>query len=359
MRTSGPRRSMVQALLWSGYGALSLAFAAAYTPLSSGLVLIMVLVSLALWAASEGLRTMCLRGGWLEKPPGALLTRMLLWPPLFALAVQCFVFVSVSTVLRLHLVTLVADPRQGWGTFFGYVMNTSIMLWLWLGAWGSVQYLQRWRDVEVSKWKAEAAKNALELEVLRAQVNPHFIFNALNNLRALINEDPARAREMVTRLSNTLRHTLYHSSRERVPLGEELAIVRDYLALEQLHYEERLRVRWSLAPGIEAAEVPPMVLQLLVENAIKHGIARTAGGGELDIEIGRDGERLRIAVSNPGRWAPAERDATQREGGIGMTQLRERLRRAGGPGAGCEVQEAGGRVQVTVHLEAAEMKAAA
>ncbi|MFX8122133.1 histidine kinase, partial [Acinetobacter baumannii] len=90
---------------------------------------------------------------------------------------------------------------------------------------------------EIAKWQAEAAARELELQVLRAQINPHFLFNALNNLRALINEDPARAREMLSRLSNTLRHTLQHSAKERVPLADELAVVRDYIALEQLHHE--------------------------------------------------------------------------------------------------------------------------
>jgi LytS/YehU family sensor histidine kinase len=221
-----------------------------------------------------------------------------------------------------------------------------IILWLWIGAWGSSRYFARWRQGEIEKWQSEATQRSLELEVLRAQVNPHFIFNALNNLRALISEDPGRARDMVTRLSNTLRHTLHHSASERVPLVDELALVRDYVALEQLHYEERLHVHWRVAPDAESAHVPPMVLQLLVENAIKHGIACTPVGGEIEIDIARDGGRLTVAVSNPGRWAPGP------QAGIGLAHLRERLGRAGGPGAECRIAEEDGRVQVRLTLAA-------
>jgi LytS/YehU family sensor histidine kinase len=168
----------------------------------------------------------------------------------------------------------------------------------------------------------------------------------LNNLRALVNEDPARAREMLSRLSNTLRHTLQHSAKERVPLADELAVVRDYVALEQLHHEERLRVDWQIDPASAGASVPPMLLQLLVENAIKHGIARTPGGGSVDVRVTRAAEWLRIAVGNPGEWKPGSSDST----GLGLVHLRERLARVGGAGAGCRIAAADGRVNVTVDL---------
>jgi LytS/YehU family sensor histidine kinase len=153
---------------------------------------------------------------------------------------------------------------------------------------------------------------------------------------------------MLSRLSNTLRHTLQHSAKERVPLADELAVVRDYIALEQLHHEERLRVDWQVDAATADASVPPMLLQLLVENAIKHGVARTAGGGVVDIAITRAGERLRIEVGNPGQWAPGASDST----GLGLANLRERLARAGGDGAQCVVDAANGRVKVTVEMVA-------
>ena len=346
---STARRVLVQAVLWSAYCAFSLAFTLAYVPLSSGIVVVMLLVAGGLWTASEALRALAVRGRWLDKPPVALLARLLAWPVLLAVVVQAGVVGSIRVLVAAHWLAFAQGDSSGgsWGRLAGYTVNMMIMLWLWAGAWGSARYFARWREGEIEKWQAEAARRSLELEVLRAQVNPHFIFNALNNLRALISEDPGRARDMVTRLSNTLRHTLLHSARERVPLAEELAIVRDYIALEQLHYEERLQVRWRVAPDAESAQVPPMVLQLLVENAIKHGIARTPVGGEVEIDIARDGGRLTVAVSNPGRWAPGP------QAGIGLAHLRERLGRAGGPGAECRIVEEDGRVRVRLMLAAA------
>lgn len=342
------RRTALQALLWGGYVVLSLAMVSSFQPLGGSLVFVMACVGAGLWAASEGLRALALRRGWLDRSPQALLLRLALLPPLFALAVQAVLFGINWAGLALGWLHFPPGVPQGWLVLLSYTLNTTIMLWLWLAVWVGVQMINRWRLGEIAKWQAETAARELELQVLRAQINPHFLFNALNNLRALINEDPARAREMLSRLSNTLRHTLQHSAKERVPLADELAVVRDYIALEQLHHEERLRVDWQVEPATAGASLPPMLLQLLVENAIKHGIARTAGGGVVQIGIRRDGGRLHIAVDNPGQWKPGSSDST----GLGLANLRERLRRAGGEGADCRIQAADGRVNVNVELNA-------
>ncbi|KQY85830.1 sensor histidine kinase [Pelomonas sp. Root1444] len=342
------RRIALQALLWGGYVAISLAMVANFQPLTGSLVFVMGCVGAGLWAASETLRKLALRGRWLDRSPRALLLRLALTPPLLALAVQCAIFGINWVGLSLGLLAFPPGMPRGGLVLLSYTVNTTIMLWLWTAVWVGLQMLHRWRVGEIAKWQAEAAARELELQVLRAQVNPHFLFNALNNLRALINEDPTRAREMLGRLSNTLRHTLQHSAKERVPLADELAVVRDYVALEQLHHEERLRVDWQVDPATAGASVPPMLLQLLVENAIKHGVARTVGGGVVDIRIARTGERLHIAVDNPGLWTPGATEGT----GLGLVHLRERLARAGGAGADCRIAAANGRVNVSVELAA-------
>ena len=344
------KRAAVQALLWGGYVGISLVMVASFQRLTGSLAFVMVCVGAGLWAASEGLRALVLRRGWLELSPRALLLRLLLLPPLLALSLQCLLLVINRVGLALGLLQFPANMPHSGLVMLSYTVNTSILLWLWAAVWVGMQMINRWRRGEIAKWQAEAAARALELQVLRAQINPHFLFNALNNLRALINEDPARAREMLSRLSNTLRHTLQHSAKERVPLADELAVVRDYVALEQLHHEERLRVDWQVDPATAGASVPPMLLQLLVENAIKHGIARTPGGGVVDIRIARHGDKLSVAVSNPGQWKPgSSADST----GLGLANLRERLTRAGGEGAGCHVEAADGRVHVSVYMRAA------
>jgi len=345
------RRLAIQALLWSGYVGLSLVMIANFGPMSGSMVFVMVFVGAGLWAASEALRALALRQAWLDRSPRALLLRLLLVPPLLAVALQTLVFVVNRAGVLMGLLAFPPGMPQSWVVLATYAVNTSILLWLWLAVWVGLKMIERWRSGEIAKWKAETAARELELQVLRAQINPHFLFNALNNLRALINEDPTRAREMLSRLSNTLRHTLQHSAKERVPLADELAVVRDYIALEQLHHEERLRVDWQVDPATAGASVPPMLLQLLVENAIKHGIARTPGGGVVDIGLKRDGARLAVAVSNPGQWTPGGSGSADSTG-LGLVHLRERLARAGGEGAGCRIEAADGRVTVTVELMA-------
>lgn len=344
------RRAALQAVVWGGYVLISLGMLASFQPVSASFVFVMVALGGLLWLASEGLRALALRQAWLDVGTRGLLLRLALLPPLAAVAVQATLYGINSLGLALGLLSFPRGMPNGLGVLLGYTINTTILLWLWLAVWVGVQTLSRWRLGEIAKWQAEAAARELELQVLRAQINPHFLFNALNNLRALINEDPARAREMVSRLSNTLRHTLQHSAKDRVPLADELAVVRDYVALEQLHHEERLRVQWQIDPGAVEAQVPPMLLQLLVENAIKHGIARTPGGGVVDIAITRHGAMLNIAVSNPGSWAPVPGAPTST--GLGLVHLRERLARAGGAGAGCRIEPADGRVKVSVQLSA-------
>lgn len=345
------RRAALQAAVWGGYVAISLAMVASFQPVGGSLVFVMVMLGALLWGASEGLRALALRQAWLDGSTRTLLLRLALIAPLAALGVQLTLYAINATGLALGLLVFPRGTPQGLGVLLGYTINTTIMLWLWMSVWLGVQTLNRWRLGEIAKWQAEAAARELELQVLRAQINPHFLFNALNNLRALINEDPARAREMVSRLSNTLRHTLQHSAKPRVPLADELAVVRDYVALEQLHHEERLRVDWRVDPATEGASLPPMLLQLLVENAVKHGIARTAGGGVVGIDIARDGPLLRIAVDNPGEWQPGQPGSADSTG-LGLANLRERLQRAGGEGAGCRIDTAAGRVKVSVQLSA-------
>ncbi|MEO6277881.1 histidine kinase [Roseateles sp.] len=342
------RRAVIQGLLWSGYVGISLVMIANFGPLNGSMVFVMVSVAAGLWVLSEALRALALRQAWLDRPPRGLLLRLLLAPPLFAVALQIVIFFVNRAGVALGLLEFPPGMPRNWLVLLVYTFNTSILLWLWMAVWVGLHMVERWRSGEIAKWRAETAARELELQVLRAQINPHFLFNALNNLRALINEDPARAREMLSRLSNTLRHTLQHSAKERVPLADELAVVRDYVALEQLHHEDRLRVDWQIDPATAGASLPPMLLQLLVENAIKHGIARTAGGGVVDIRIGRDGGKLNIAVDNPGQWTPGSTDST----GLGLANLRERLARAGGEGAACRIDATDGRVKVSVELTA-------
>lgn len=322
-------RQLVQAGIWGGYGALSIWLFTANAGLVSGLVTIAVVLAAGLWAGSELLRLLALRGDWLGMPALALAWRLLLAVAAMAAAIQALIHLVLWAGLALGWLRLPSQAAgYGPGAVVVYWFNTAVMLLLWGAVWAGVAAQRRGRLEAMGRLRAEADRRRLELDLLRARLNPHFVFNALNNVRALINEDPARARELVTRLSNTLRHALQHSQRERVTLAEEWAVMEDYLAVEAVHFEQRLRIEAELDPALAGFELPPMFLQLLVENAIKHGVARTPGGGLLEVAAhrGEDGG-LCLAVENPGVLEPARDPATQAAGagGVGLAWLRARI----------------------------------
>lgn len=312
---------MLNAIAWSAYIALSLGMAAAFSAMSPAMVLITVSLGVLLWLVSGGIRARAARLGWWERGTWVLGTRLLAS------------VVIGTTVAQLALAAiLVPSIFLGWVEVAGglsayrpaatlmYWTNTAVLLTLWTGIWAGAHSVRQARRSELARLRAEARHNLLERDALKARLNPHFVFNALNNLRALINEDPARARELVTRLSNTLRHALEHSGDTEVSVARELEVVEDYLAVEAVHYEDRLRVVRDVPPDTLQATLPAMALQLLVENAIKHGIAVIPGGGEITIALHRVGPALHVTVTNP---VPLTRAASGH--GVGLAYLQAQL----------------------------------
>ena len=307
--------------VWLAYLGVSLLLGFSYGGHWSGIVLISVMVSLSLWVGSAFIRGYALRHDWLQRDLLGLTWRLLLAVVIVAAAAQVLTAAALLPALAWDWVQLPGQRANYRPTaVFGYWFNTAIVLSVWCALWTGRRALQRARHSEMAQLRAEAQRATLEHQALRARLNPHFVFNALNNLRALINEDPARARDMVTHLSSTLRHALVHTDGGWVTLAEEWRVVQDYLAVEAIHYEDRLRVHTDIEPAALSARLPPMALQLLVENAIKHGIAVHPGGGELTIRVCLDGGRLRVEVDNP-----ASHDATSEGHGIGLAYLRAQL----------------------------------
>ncbi|MGD9582461.1 MAG: sensor histidine kinase [Lysobacterales bacterium] len=347
-QTPARRFWLFNALVWALYFALNTFLFTSFAGWSSGIVLISLVLSVGMYLVSGGLRWQALRRDWFSLRPTTILLRLLFTVMFGAALVQTLIQIVLRLALYWHWVSLPEGGNFQPVAIFSYWINTAIVLALWTAAWVGVHAFRRYRHGEVARLKAEAARHALELDALRARLNPHFVFNALNNLRALINEDTERARELVTRLSNTLRHALEHRQSERVTLADELAVVRDYLAVEQVHYEQRLRIREEIAEAALAATLPPMLLQLLVENAIKHGIARTAGGGELGIGASLQAQRLLLTVSNPGvlhNQGTPEATGT----GVGLVYLRSELARLPGT-ASLELRQDGNTVLATLEI---------
>ncbi len=198
----------------------------------------------------------------------------------------------------------------------------------WLSIYFFYHTLDRIQRMQFEQLRLVANVKEAELRALKAQVNPHFLFNSLNSLRALIDEDAPRAREAVTRLANLLRYSLQSGQVETVSLKDELSAVQDYLALEQIRHEERLLVRWDVAEEARLQPVPPMLLQTLVENAVKYGISPRPEGGLITISAQVADAILHICVSNPGELSSPSNEAWAKAGsstGVGLRNASERL----------------------------------
>jgi LytS/YehU family sensor histidine kinase len=193
---------------------------------------------------------------------------------------------------------------------------------IWSILYLTITAQRRAREAARTELRMKLALSEAELRALEAQINPHFLFNCLNSIRGMIGEDPSRAQDMVTRLAGMLRYNLQSERSRTVPLSSELDAVADYLALESVRFEERLRVHLVVDQPARDHAIPCLLLQTLVENAIKHGLEDLPSGGDLRIGAALDSGRLRIEVENTGRISQPQAGDTH----IGLANARERLR---------------------------------
>ncbi len=240
-------------------------------------------------------------------------------------------------------------------------LDNSLPLFGWSLLRLGLQYNTALRQQREQALRAVAAARDAQLRMLAYQLNPHFLFNTLNSIRALINEDRQRAREMVTALSGYLRYALVERPLHVALLEEEVASVRGYLGIEQVRFEERLDARVEVEPDALRCEVPAFLLNPLVENALKHGVGGVAGAPlVLRVEARLvEPDRLRLVVENTGRWAggwttaPATGESDDGlPGGVGLANVRARLAILYPAEHRIEIEEAEGRVRVLVELPA-------
>jgi hypothetical protein len=202
------------------------------------------------------------------------------------------------------------------------ILNWAAVFLVWLTIYFIAIAVREHRSAKFRQSELARALQLAELRLLKSQLNPHFLFNALNTVRSLIADNPSRAQSAVTRLANTLRYTLSSRQDELVTLSQELDIVADYLELESMRFEDRLRIENHVPEDAAGAHIPVMLLQTLVENAIKHGIAELPSGGLLRISAVLQNEMLILEVENPRSSAPVR---TAHEG-VGLRNAHDRLR---------------------------------
>jgi signal transduction histidine kinase len=321
---------LCQAGGWGGFFLLQVISLRIFSPVKPGLTTmdlvfgILRIVTIG-WLITHYVRPLLTRLGWKELGWRPLLPRILAAG--FAMG-----FVWCIAGFGIDLVILRYPWNHNYSIAAGFVavwMNASFGAIGWLCLYFFYHLLERLNRLQVEQLRLVANVKEAELRALKSQVNPHFLFNSLNSLRALIDEDAPRARESVTRLANMLRYSLQSGQLETVPFEDELRIVEDYLALEQIRHEDRLRVRWDVAEATRACCLPPMLLQTLVENAVKYGISPRREGGELVISARLDRGGLCLRVTNPGELGAPASAAAARAGsstGVGLRNASERLK---------------------------------
>jgi two-component system LytT family sensor kinase len=199
-------------------------------------------------------------------------------------------------------------------------LNNLPYLMVWVMIYYVWHFVETNRNQQMESLRLESLVKELELKTIKSHINPHFIFNALNSIRALVDENPGRARTAITELSNILRSSMQTEKMETVPLKKELAIVKDYLALEKIRFEERLKVELDIDEDTLEEPVPVMMLQTLVENAIKHGISKRLEGGVVLVQSYFRGDQHELVVQNTGHL-----NGHAREEGFGLMSTQSRL----------------------------------
>ena len=205
---------------------------------------------------------------------------------------------------------------------YGLSLSKPVLIWVLLYIFYAYTNERRYDAIE--KIKLQASIEDTEAKILRAQINPHFMFNALNSIRALVIEDPQKAQKGVTQLSNILRSSLVADRKTTISLKEELKTIEDYLELEKVRYEERLQIMWEVDKDTLNIPVPPMMLQTLVENAIKHGVQKATRWGFIEINTTKLDNSLIIKIRNTGVLKNTEN--TSIDGGFGLKNTEKRLK---------------------------------
>lgn len=309
---------LLQIFGWLSFALVNLFFvsmARGITPIQIGAYFSLAIVY---FASTHFFRYQIKHNSWLEFPTTKLISHVL----------TAVLILSVMNTLSQILINWIFGTLHYPQDFRPLVLMVNIFTsFLYYSLWSLLYFLFYFLDNYNSSLQYQARINEIKLIHLRNQLNPHFIFNALNSVRALVDEDPLKAKSAITQLSNILRYSLVVDKHKTIPLSEEMKTVKDYLNLESIRFEERLKVIYDVEPKTNQYRIPPMMLQTIVENAIKHGISNLMKGGIIEVKctVGLLDD-LYIWVRNSGQLKPSGTPKKKGEGhGIANTIQRLKL----------------------------------
>jgi two-component system LytT family sensor kinase len=243
---------------------------------------------------------------------------------LFFTSLLVYVLLADRALLGVGSWSALRDPQAFPNALRGMFLWNWLIYWVIVGGWQAYQYYRRYLSSELRRERLERQFSEARLNALRMQLDPHFLFNALNTISSQLERDPRLAREMIEHLGDLLRLSLDSKDRQEVPLAEEMAFLAHYLAIQKIRFGDNLRVEIRVAPEVKYASVPSLFVQPLVENAIRHGISRRATGGKVTVSAGKAGDQLEIRVLDDGVGLPPGWQL-ETSSGLGLSVTRERI----------------------------------
>jgi len=263
-------------------------------------------------------RSLALKSKWNQLKLKRLIVKVI--PFLVLLSILFMLFMNLKASSYVYIVNDLNNYSENILQWNPVLITGLRHMSIWLLAYHAYHFYIR--EIRTAKENAQLsiiAKQA-QLDNLSAQLNPHFLFNSLNSIKSLVIENPKAARRAIDLLSDLLRSSLYEKEEDLIPIKNELLLVKDYIELEKLRFEERLQLELDIDEGIENYKVPALSIQLLVENAIKHGIDHKVKGGSIVVSVERVADYVQITVQNPGKFIKNKKNK-----GLGLGNLKERL----------------------------------
>lgn len=270
---------------------------------------------------------------------------------------QIWLFAVVSTFLISVIINLLStlpyfftNPEKissfySFIAIFGGTLNSMRYIGVWIIIYFLYQILERSRQLKEAKLESEGVARLMELELLKSQLNPHFLFNALNSIKALVSIDQEKCKDAIVKLSELLRFTLQSGNQNLIPLSDEMEEVKKYFGLEQIRFGERFQFDFQMDEQAGYQLVPPGIVLTLAENAIKHGVTKTPGRSQLKVSATYDNEMLKIEMINPGLLEKTERT------GLGLINIEKRLVHIFQDRAAFAVQQINGSVRATISIK--------
>lgn len=261
-------------------------------------------------------RLILVKTGWLNLPLYKIIPRGLI-----GVVVMSCILTAINVPLDKYTYPIFQQVDLDHKLIMSYFFNLSKYVLVWTLTYHLFQYWERSMLAEKEKYQLEATVKENAYMNLKNQLNPHFLFNSLNSIRTLVDADPKLAKTAINQLSGLLRSSLHTGKHKTILLKDELQTVKDYLAIEKIRFDERLNWQFEIEDAAYDCQVPPMMLQTLVENAVKHGISNLKQGGEIVLNAHKNNTALHVTITNSGSFRPKKSNE-----GLGLENTRERLK---------------------------------